>query len=42
MSDSMLDVSSLICGYGDVVAVDNLSFTIGAGLGLSESRYLPL
>ena len=27
----MLKVERLTCGYGDIVAVDSLSFTIGAG-----------
>ena len=31
MSAPMLEVTDLVCGYGDIVAVDNLSFTIGAG-----------
>ena len=31
MSDSMLEVVALTCGYGDIVAVDSLSFTVGAG-----------
>ena len=31
MSVPMLEVSDLVCGYGDIVAVDNLSFTIDAG-----------
>ena len=31
MSDSMLEVSELTCGYGDIVAVDSLSFSVGAG-----------
>ena len=30
-SDSMLEVVDLTCGYGDIVAVDALSFTVGAG-----------
>ena len=31
MSDSMLEVTALTCGYGDIVAVDGLSFTVGTG-----------
>ena len=31
MSGPMLEVTDLVCGYGDIVAVDNLSFTVGAG-----------
>ena len=31
MSDSMLEVMALTCGYGDIIAVDGLSFTVGAG-----------
>ena len=31
MTISMLEVSELTCGYGDIVAVDSLSFSIGAG-----------
>ena len=31
MSDSVLEVTEPTCGYGDIVAVDGLSFTIGAG-----------
>ena len=31
MNDTMLEVSSLTCGYGDIVAVNNLSFTVGTG-----------
>ena len=27
----MLEVEGLVCGYGDIVAVDGLSFTVGAG-----------
>ncbi len=27
----MLEVTGLTCGYGDIVAVDDLSFTVGAG-----------
>ena len=31
MNDPMLEVADLTCGYGDVVAVDGLSFVVGAG-----------
>jgi len=27
----MLEVTGLTCGYGDIIAVDDLSFTVGAG-----------
>ncbi len=27
----MLEVTGLTCGYGDIIAVDGLSFTVGAG-----------
>ena len=31
MSDPMLEVAELTCGYGDIVAVDRLSLAVGAG-----------
>ena len=31
MSDPMLAVADPTCGYGDIVAVDGLSFVVGAG-----------
>ena len=31
MNNSMLEVVALNCGHGDIIAVDGLPFTVGAG-----------